>query len=48
MCERLGVFTDSEQLKSYQNQLNANHSKMESIISRYSSNAGGAVSDALS
>lgn len=32
MCERLGVFSDSQTLKSYQNQLDANHSKMESIM----------------
>ena len=35
MCERLGVFTDSDQLKKYQNQLDANHSAMEGIMSRY-------------
>jgi hypothetical protein len=35
MAERLGVFSDSEKLKTYQNQLDANHSKMESIMSRY-------------
>ena len=47
MCERLGVFSDSEKLKSYQNQLDANHSKMESIMSRYASSTWGTVSDAL-
>ena len=47
MCERLGVFSDSEKLKSYQNQLDANHSKMEWIMSRYSASTWGTVSDAL-
>lgn len=47
MAERLWVFSDSEKLKSYQNQLDANHSKMESIMSRYSSSTWGTVSDAL-
>lgn len=47
MCERLGVFSDSEKLKSYQSQLDANHSKMESIMSRYSASTWGTVSDAL-
>lgn len=47
MCERLWVFSDSEKLSSYQNQLNQNHQKMESIMSRYASSAGGTVSDAL-
>lgn len=47
MCERLGVFTDSDKLKSYQNQLDQNHSKMESIMSRYANSTWGTVSDAL-
>lgn len=47
MAERLGVFSDSEKLKSYQNQLDANHSKMESIMSRYSASTWWTVSDAL-
>ena len=47
MAERLGVFSDSEKLKSYQNQLDANHSKMESIMSRYANSTWGTVSDAL-
>lgn len=47
MCERLGVFSDSEKLKSYQSQLDANHSKMESIMSRYAGGTWGTVSDAL-
>ena len=47
MCERLGVFRDSEKLQSYQNQLNQNHQKMEQIMSRYANSAGGTVSDAL-
>ena len=47
MCERLGVFSDSEKLKSYQSQLDQNHSKMESIMSRYSASTWGTVSDAL-
>lgn len=47
MCEKLGVFKDSEELKSYQTQLNANHSKMESIMSRYSQSTWWTVSDAL-
>ena len=47
MAERLWVFSDSEKLKSYQNQLDANHSKMESIMSRYAASTWGTVSDAL-
>ena len=47
MCEKLGVFSDSEKLSNYQNQLNQNHQKMESIMTRYANNAGGNVSDAL-
>ena len=47
MAERLGVFSDSEKLKSYQNQLDANHSKMESIMARYANNTWWTVSDAL-
>ena len=47
MCERLGVFSDSEKLKSYQSQLDANHSKMESIMSRYANNTWWTTSDAL-
>lgn len=47
MAERLWVFSDSEKLKSYQNQLDANHSKMESIMSRYSSSTWWTVSDTL-
>ena len=47
MCERLGVFTDSDQLKKYQNQLDANHSAMEGIMSRYAASTWGTVSDAL-
>jgi hypothetical protein len=39
MCERLGVFSDSEKLSNYQNQLNQNHQKMESIMTRYANNA---------
>ena len=47
MAERLWVFSDSEKLKSYQNQLDANHSKMESIMSRYAASTWWTVSDAL-
>ena len=47
MCERLGVFSDSQTLKSYQNQLDANHSKMESIMWRYAASTWWTVSDAL-
>ena len=47
MAERLGVFSDSEKLKSYQNQLDANHSKMESIMSRYAASTWWTVSDSL-
>lgn len=47
MAERLWVFSDSEKLKSYQNQLDQNHSKMESIMSRYANSTWGTVSDAL-
>ncbi len=47
MCERLGVFSDSDKLKSYQNQLDENHSKMESIMSRYANSTWWTVSDAL-
>lgn len=47
MCERLGVFSDSDKLRGYQSQLDANHSKMESIMWRYASSTGGTVSDAL-
>ena len=47
MAERLGVFKDSEELKSYQAQLNENHSKMEAIMWRYASSAWWTVSDAL-
>ena len=47
MCERLGVFSDSQQLKSYQNQLNDNHRAMEGIMNRYAANTGGTQSDAL-
>ena len=47
MAERLWVFSDSEKLKSYQNQLDQNHSKMESIMSRYSASTWWTVSDAL-
>ena len=47
MCERLWVFSDSEKLSSYQNQLNQNHQKMEQIMSRYANSAGWTVSDAL-
>ena len=47
MAERLGVFSDSEKLKSYQNQLDQNHSKMESIMSRYAASTWWTVSDAL-
>lgn len=47
MAERLWVFSDSEKLKSYQNQLDANHSKMESIMWRSASSTWWAVSDAL-
>ena len=47
MAERLGVFSDSEKLKSYQNQLDANHSKMESIMTRYANSTWWTVSDAL-
>lgn len=47
MCERLWVFSDSEKLKSYQNQLDANHSKMESIMNRYANSTWWTVSDAL-
>lgn len=47
MAERLWVFSDSEKLKSYQNQLDANHSKMESIMSRYANSTWWTVSDSL-
>ena len=47
MAERLWVFSDSEKLKSYQNQLDQNHSKMESIMGRYANSTWGTVSDAL-
>ena len=47
MAERLWVFSDSEKLKSYQNQLDENHSKMESIMTRYANSAWWTVSDAL-
>ena len=47
MAERLWVFSDSEKLKSYQNQLDQNHSKMESIMSRYANSTWWTVSDAL-
>lgn len=47
MAERLWVFSDSEKLKSYQTQLDQNHSKMESIMSRYAASTWGTVSDAL-
>ena len=47
MCERLGVFSDSEKLSKYQTQLDQNHSKMESIMSRYANSAWWTVSDAL-
>lgn len=47
MAERLWVFSDSEKLKSYQNQLDQNHSKMESIMSRYAASTWWTVSDAL-
>ena len=47
MAERLWVFSDSEKLKSYQNQLDQNHSKMESIMNRYSASTWWTVSDAL-
>lgn len=47
MAERLGVFSDSEKLKSYQNQLDVNHSKMESIMTRYANSTWWTVSDAL-
>ena len=47
MAERLWVFSDSEKLKSYQNQLDQNHSKMESIMSRDANSTWWTVSDAL-
>lgn len=47
MAERLWVFSDSEKLKSYQNQLDQNHSKMEAIMSRYANSTWWTVSDAL-
>lgn len=47
MCERLWVFKDSEKLASYQSQLDANHKKMESIMSRYANNTWWTTSDAL-
>ena len=47
MAERLWVFSDSARLSNYQNQLDANHSKMENIMSRYASSAWGTQSDAL-
>ena len=47
MAERLWVFSDSEKLKSYQNQLDENHSEMESIMTRYANSAWWTVSDAL-
>lgn len=47
MADRLGVFSDSEKLKNYQNQLDRNHAKMESIMNRYSASTSWTVSDAL-
>ena len=47
MCEKLWVFKDSEKLANYQSELDANHKKMESIMSRYSSNTWWTTSDAL-
>ena len=47
MCERLGVFSDSQELKSYQSQLDANHAKMQGIMSRYAASTWWTVSDAL-
>ena len=47
MCERLWVFSDSAKLQTYQSQLDANHTKMESIMTRYASSAWGTQSDAL-
>jgi len=47
MAERLWVFSDSEKLKSYQNQLDQNHSKMESIMNRYAASTWWTVSDNL-
>ena len=47
MAERLWVFSDSDKLRSYQNQLDQNHARMESIMSRYSNSTWWTVSDAL-
>lgn len=47
MADRLEVFSDSEKLKSYQKQLDQNHSKMEGIMNRYANSAWWTVSDTL-
>ena len=47
MCERLWVFSDSQKLANYQNKLDANHSKMESIMTKYANSTWWTVSDAL-
>lgn len=47
MCDELWVFRDSQQLKSYQWQLDANHRAMEWIMNRYATSTGGTQSDAL-
>ena len=48
MCERLGVFKDSEKLANQQAQIEANHKQIENITKKYSANAGWATSSALS
>ena len=48
MCERLGVFKDSEKLANQQAQIEANHKQIENITKQYSANAGWATSSALS
>jgi len=48
MCERLGVFKDSDKLANQQAQIEANHKQIENITKKYSSNAWWATSSALS
>lgn len=47
MCDRLGVFSDSEKMAQKQAEMDENHKKIESIMTRYSSSTWGTVSDAL-
>ena len=48
MCEQLGVFRDSDRLKEYQWQIDANHKAIENITKKYASSAWWAQSAALS